>query len=477
MTEGPLVSIVIPVWRDERALARGLRLLRSRSDIEVIAACVLGEEPRYDDLRAVHPNVIWVSAPRGRAVQMNAGARAARGRWLLFLHADSVLPPDWFEAVARADARTAVVAGAFRLSIDSPAWQARIVEAGVRLRVAALGLPYGDQGLFVRRAAFEQLGGYRDLPLMEDVDLVRRVSAIGHLARTSAAVRTSARRWQHDGWFRRSARNLQLASAFLLGAPAARLARTYFRRHATAVVVMARAPWRPGKTRLAAGLDPEAHADLRRAILLDTLDVIGAVPGIERIIACEPAGDCERMREVAGARFDVMAQRGDDLGGRLVNVFQDVFRLGIEAAVVIGSDLPDLPRRLLQQALEPLRRDARAIVLGPAADGGYYLIGMSRPHPELFEGIHWSSDKVLEQTRRAAAQWGLSLTFLDAWADVDHPADLERVLTSASGTAAVRTRALASRLVPERSVERTAEGSGRVLKKGILHGPPSVDAC
>ena len=455
MSDPPLVSIVIPAWCDERALARTLRSLTMSADVEVIVVCVLGEEPRYERLRVQCPEISWASAPRGRGVQMNAGAGIARGRWLLFLHADTELPPDWRGVVARADAHADLVAGAFRLSIDSRHWQARVVEAGVRLRVAVFGLPYGDQGLFVRRQTFDELGGYADLPLMEDIDLVRRLRKIGRFEHARSAVLTSPRRWQRDGWFRRSARNLRLATRFLLGAPPGRLAQAYCGRQSSAIVVMARAPWRAGKTRLAAVLGERAHADLRQALLLDTLDVVTSVPRVERVIACEAAGDCERMREFAGGRFDVLAQRGEHLGQRMAHVLEDVFRLGIEAAVIVGSDLPDLPVRLLEDALRHVRGDADRIVLGPAADGGYYLIGMSRLHRQVFERIDWGTDRVLDQTLRAASASGMQVTLLDTWADVDHPADLERLLTGPAEFPAARTRTLASRIRPTGSVART----------------------
>src|SRR5919109_1385369 len=174
MSDMPLVSVIIPVWRDEHGLARAFLHLASAKNVEVIVVSVLGEERRYERVRETHRDVHWVSAPRGRASQMNAGAAIACGRWLLFLHADSELPHDWQDVIAEADAR-AYVAGAFALALDSRDWQARLIELGVRLRVSIFGLPYGDQALFVRRITFATLGGYRDLPLMEDIDFVRRV--------------------------------------------------------------------------------------------------------------------------------------------------------------------------------------------------------------------------------------------------------------------------------------------------------------
>lgn len=422
------------------ALTKALRLLHPTEQIEVVVACVLGEESRYASVRRQHPGIRWVSAPRGRASQMNAGGAISRGRWLLFLHADSELPRDWLEVIAEADAH-AYVAGAFAFGLDSRDWRARAIEFGVRLRVAIFGLPYGDQGLFVRRDTFATLEGYRDLPLMEDVDFMRRVKKAGRLLMSRSVVSTSARRWELDGWLRRSARNAGLAMRFLMGAPASQLAQRYYGRKADGVVMMARAPWTGGKTRLGLPVDAATHADLRHALFLDTLDAVRSVADVEHVIACEPADECERMRERVGPAVDVIAQRGDDLGRRMVHVFEDSFRLGIESVVVVGSDLPDLPPRLVREALDTLHAREECVVLGPASDGGYYLIGLNGPQPALFERIEWSTDRVLAETRDAANALGLHVVLLDEWTDVDDAADLNRLMRDAPESGAARTRA------------------------------------
>ena len=440
MSEEPLVSVIIPVWRDHVALTTALHRLHPTETIEVVVAYVLDEESRYASIREQHPGIRWVAAPRGRAAQMNAGAAISRGRWLLFLHADSELPPDWLQVIAQADAR-AYVAGAFALGLDSRDWRARVIEFGVRLRVAIFGLPYGDQALFVRRDTFVSLEGYRDLPLMEDVDFVCRVKQTGRVFTSQSVVTTSARRWEHDGWMRRSAQNVGLAMRYLAGGSPAQLAQQYYGRKAAGVVMMARAPWSGGKTRLGVAADEAEHADLRHALFLDTLDAVMSVADVEHIVACAPAYECERLRQLVGPTIDVIAQRGDDLGRRMAQVFEDSFRLGLESVVVVGSDLPDLPSRLLREALDAVRGHEPCVVVGPASDGGYYLIALNRPQPALFDRVEWSTDRVLTQTRDAAKALGLRVVLLDEWADVDDAADLNRVMRDAPESRAARTRA------------------------------------
>jgi rSAM/selenodomain-associated transferase 2 len=210
-----LISIIIPVYQDADALARALDVT-DFSGAEVIVATAIGDSS-LNALRAARPDLIWVSAPQGRARQMNAGAAIARGEWLVFLHADTHLPAAWRDAIDRARADTRVGLGCFRFALDSPAAAARVIELGVRLRVRLFGLPYGDQALFVRREVFAELGGYSDLPIMEDVDLVRRLRARGRLFRASERAVTSARRWEEDGWVKPTARHLRLILRYFAG--------------------------------------------------------------------------------------------------------------------------------------------------------------------------------------------------------------------------------------------------------------------
>jgi rSAM/selenodomain-associated transferase 2 len=167
-----------------------------------------------------------VLAPRGRGKQLTAGAAAARGDWLLFLHGDTRLSGGW-KAEAEAHVRSAPgKAACFRFRLDDPAWQARAIERAVALRVRLLSLPYGDQGLLISRRLYEEVGGYRPLPLMEDVDLVRRIGP-RRLKVMKASALTSAAKWRRDGWARRSGRNLLCLALYRSGLSAERVARLY----------------------------------------------------------------------------------------------------------------------------------------------------------------------------------------------------------------------------------------------------------
>jgi rSAM/selenodomain-associated transferase 2 len=159
-----------------------------------------------------------VAAPRGRGLQLAAGAAAAGGDWLLFLHADTVPQPGWAEVVTDFMAGEGARAGYFRFALDDPSPEARRLERMVAWRCRALALPYGDQGLLISRQLYDAVGGYRPLPLMEDVDIVRRLGR-RRLAELPAAAVTSAAKYRRDGWRLRSARNLGCLALYFAGVP------------------------------------------------------------------------------------------------------------------------------------------------------------------------------------------------------------------------------------------------------------------
>lgn len=168
-----------------------------------------------------------VAAPRGRGSQLAAGARAAHGPWLLFLHADTVLAPGWAQAAGRHLAGGPERAGYFRLAFDSPHPMARVTAGWANLRARACRLPYGDQGLLVARTLYDRVGGYPEIALMEDVALARRLGR--RLVALDAVAVTSAERYARQGWVRRGGRNLSTLALWFAGVRPERLAERYRR--------------------------------------------------------------------------------------------------------------------------------------------------------------------------------------------------------------------------------------------------------
>lgn len=217
-----ILSVVIPVLDAGADLKACLDRLSEADDIIVVDGGSTDDSAQI--ARSAGARLVSTSAGRGE--QLSAGAQVACGDWLLFIHADTRLAPSWREAAARHIAGHARDAACFRFSLDDPSWQARLLERAVALRVRWLKLPYGDQGLLVSRTHYDAIGGYRPFPLMEDVDLVRRIGRKRLRVLDVQAV-TSARRWRSDGWGRRSARNFACLALFAIGVSPVRIARLY----------------------------------------------------------------------------------------------------------------------------------------------------------------------------------------------------------------------------------------------------------
>jgi len=439
------LSIVIPVLNDTEPLQRLLAAIDTDPDVDIVV--VNGGAPD-DRLTAIcdRPDVRLLTSAPGRGRQMNVGASAASGRWIVFLHADTRLPPRWSDEIRRAGADPGVVGGSFRFRLDSGAWQARLLERAVERRVRWLDLAYGDQALFVRHDVFDAIGGYREWPLMEDVEFVRRLRQAGKLYHSLQPVLTSARRWERDGWWRRSAKNVTLQALFFAGVAPEWLANWYShaprsrirRVRAAALVVMARAPSDPrGKSRLTRDLCGD-HVQLRRALLQDTLDAVRGAGDADVFVAFEPPDAIAEMHGLVGDGVRLFSQQGDTLGDRMRNAFERLFAAGYSDVVMIGSDLPSLPASHLARAFQCMRGRPDAVVIGPASDGGYYLIGLRRLCPELFTSIAWSTADVLTNTTCIAERCGLTVSLVPPWHDVDTLDDLRRVLRDPHGAARTR---------------------------------------
>jgi uncharacterized protein len=205
----------------------------------------------------------------------------------------------------------------------------------------------------------------------------------------------------------------------------------------TVVAVLTRAPSDGGKTRLFRALGRTCDARLLAALFLDTLDAV-RITGFSVVVAFTPPTAAREISSLASDAI-LVPQREGDLGARMCGVFDDLFGAGARAVLLVGSDLPTLRPAIVRHAADTLIRDEDAVVLGPATDGGYYLIGATRTPFTLFDGIEWSTDRVLEQTLITAQAAGLRTVLLSQIADVDTPNQLERI--AAAGVGAVRTRA------------------------------------
>ncbi len=228
-----MISVIIPTLNAETSLAATLTALVPAA-VEGLVSEVIVVDGGSSDRSVViadQAGATVVRAPRGRGAQLRAGAATARGRWLLFLHADTVLDGNWERDASAFIERVEIgqrprAAAAFRFALDDLGFKPRLLEAIVALRCAVMRLPYGDQGLLISRAHYEALGGFKALPLMEDVDLVRRLRREEMIILRTPAV-TSAIRYRREGYVRRSLRNAACLTLFYLHIPPRVIARIY----------------------------------------------------------------------------------------------------------------------------------------------------------------------------------------------------------------------------------------------------------
>jgi rSAM/selenodomain-associated transferase 2 len=226
--EAEKISIVIPVLNEANTINTVLTRILGTSNLEVIVVDGGSQDETVALAQSVGVKVI--AATGGRASQMNAGAGVATGSVLLFLHADTHLPPAFDTLVRQVLQNTGTIAGAFELRIDAELWGIRLIEKMVNLRSHFLSLPYGDQAIFLKTSTFKKIGGFPNLPIMEDFELMRRLKRYGKIAIAPAPVLTSGRRWQKLGVVRTTLINQLIIISYFLGVSPAKLARWYRQR-------------------------------------------------------------------------------------------------------------------------------------------------------------------------------------------------------------------------------------------------------
>jgi rSAM/selenodomain-associated transferase 2 len=220
-----MISVIIPTLNEQSAISGSIKSAKKTKGVEIIVV----DGGSIDNTTKIASSLgakVIKSSP-GRSIQMNKGAKIAKGKILLFLHADTKLPSGYKDCVEKIMKGPKVAAGAFKFSLDGKAFKYRIVEFGVILRNWLFNLPYGDQALFIRKDLFKKIGGFPNIPIMEDVALLKKLRIKGKIVIVPIPVKISARRWEKLGVIKTTLLNYLSILAFLSGIPPKKIAVWY----------------------------------------------------------------------------------------------------------------------------------------------------------------------------------------------------------------------------------------------------------
>ncbi|MFM6191899.1 MAG: TIGR04283 family arsenosugar biosynthesis glycosyltransferase [Planktothrix sp.] len=219
------ISIIIPVLNEADNIESVINQIQKTENIEIIIVDGGSQDHTVEIAQSLGVKVIVTQ--RGRALQMNAGAKIATGEILLFLHGDTQLPTEFEKDVRKIWINDNIIAGAFQLKIDNSQWSLRLIEKTVFWRSKYLQMPYGDQAIFIKASTFWQVGGFPEQPIMEDFEFIRRLNRLGKIEILSSSVITSGRRWQKLGVFKTTLINQFVVFGYYLGISPIKLSQWY----------------------------------------------------------------------------------------------------------------------------------------------------------------------------------------------------------------------------------------------------------
>ena len=414
------VTAVVPVLDDAEHLARLLSQLASWPGLEVVVVDGGSRDDPFAVCRRFGARCL-ASAP-GRGGQLRRGVDAAGGEWLWLLHADAEVTADLADALAQA--MRSASWGRFDVRLTGASPLLRTIAFLMNWRSGVTGICTGDHGIFVSRALLDTVGGVPDQPLLEDIELSKRLRRRARPFRVRARLGSSGRRWERAGVLRTVVFMWWLRLRYFLGARPVDLYRRYYGSAAgeapglPRVAVFARTPERGRvKTRLVSSLGEDGAFD-------------AYVELAETTLAAVANGDFDAELWFAGARNAALVAWAERFGMRLVEQPETdlgermLAALRAGARVVVGSDIPRMGSAYIEDALR--RLEGVDVVLGPVEDGGYCLVAMNAPHASLFQGMEWGGADVLERTLERAADAGLRVALLDRLWDVDDVEDYRR---------------------------------------------------
>jgi rSAM/selenodomain-associated transferase 2/rSAM/selenodomain-associated transferase 1 len=415
---GISISIIIPVFNESRHLKQNLQRLYASfaglASVEVII-CDGGSTDHSIQIARQFPCQITTSRP-GRSYQMNAASKLAVGDWLLFLHADTALPPDWTSELSNSRHW-----GFFQVQLSGQNWFFRVIEKAINLRSRLSSVGTGDQALFFKRTLFRSLDGFPSIPIMEDIVICKKARRLHKPRIALHPVLTSSRRWEKNGITKTIILMWRLRFAYWLGVDPTRLHRIYYPTidmPKPVIQIFAKPPVEGNvKTRLIPDIGAANATRVFRHCLSYALNLLRASHSDYQIWLSEETQD--GIFQQAPYRL----QQGIGLGDRMLFALETALSDNpYNKVILIGADCLDLKQSHFDQTIAAL--DTNDIVLLPTFDGGFALIGCSVIDLLLFKQVEWSSSRVLEQTIANAKLLNYQVHLLEMVRDIDTITDL-----------------------------------------------------
>jgi rSAM/selenodomain-associated transferase 1/rSAM/selenodomain-associated transferase 2 len=375
---------------------------------------------------AYHFDVKIIKSTKGRGVQMNAGAEKASGDILIFVHADTFIPDNAKQLIENEFANPNIKIATFRLGFDA---DHKILNFYSKFsNYESMFTKFGDQCIIIRKSFYEVLGGFPNWSIFEDVQLLSKARKKSKIKILDAAVVTSARKFLLGGIARTQIQNAFLFVHYFLGMDQTKIAQSYYSmniKKKNAIIIFAKYPKHGNvKTRLAKTLGENVATKFYISCASHVFEEsLKLKKTIVPFLFYPDQEQSDELKNWAGGKFIYKIQNGVDLGQRMSNAFAEVFKNNFEKVLIIGTDIPDLSSGLINQALSEL--DKNDIVIGPSTDGGYYLLGMKKFHPDLFNNLQWSSEEVLNNTLNIVNQQDLKFSLLPELMDIDTEEDLK----------------------------------------------------
>ena len=441
-----LVSIIIPVLDEEATLFTNLNSLQILRDNQCeIIVVDGGSSDRSPEIAKPLVDKFFVTG-LGRSRQMNFGAENSEGEILIFLHADSQISADAISQLIRKTKSLSYFWGWFRLTFDNSSFVFLIISAFMRFRSKVTKVCTGDQTLFISSRLFKRIGGFPSIPIMEDVAISKILRACMLPIELENNTLSSTRRWEKDGVFKTVIFMWYLRLLYWIGFSPHKLVRRYYPQYLitdmnkknqrlknkyryASILLFARSPVLGRvKTRLAKALTKLEILSLYEA-MFEHITCLLNKSNLAEIQLWLDVESSKKNKVISGLpeSFTLRQQVSGNLGEKMSFAIRQTLDYdNSEFVIIIGVDCPALSSDYLDRALKCLN-DGKALVLGPAEDGGYVLIGMNDKYPGIFEDISWGTSSVLQETIAKAEKIGLDYFCLEPLWDVDRPDDLRRL--------------------------------------------------